>query len=238
MESTVQKGVDAVTTGGIPQGTALIVDILVLCFILLFAFLGGKKGLYNTFMPLVVIVLAIAIGMAGSRALTPVAHNLFYQQIEDDAVEKFDNTIAAAAAGVTTPKQAFMNQWNKLVSGVGMSEAVIKEQITEPKLVAQAREELKAKTERTFNLFVSWILFGMCTAIGFFFLTLLKNLVGEISDWPVIKWVDGLGGFAIGAITGFIVFFVIVKACGIFKIDFFTGYSEGTTLLKLFTDTY
>ena len=78
-------------------------------------------------------------------------------------------------------------------------------------------------------------MFGAFTAIGLLLLTMLKNMLGAVSDWPVIKWLDWVGGFAIGAIEGLLLLFVVVKLFALFGSDFFADKAAGTLFLQFFT---
>ncbi len=206
----------------------LLIDIIVVIIFLVFIALKGKRGLYSCGMSVFVIALAVTLGIFVSSLVTPVVFKNVYPDIEQQLSDRYDEEVRALEEDTETPAQVFNKGFNNLVKSLGIEEeasAYTKRIISTPK-----QELLEKRAASTYKL-IRFVSFGLITALGILALTLIKNYFGKIADWPVIKWVDSLGGMLIGFLECYALMFLAIKGADFLGINFFNEMSEGTVIL-------
>lgn len=215
---------EAVINGNAP----IMIDIIVAVIFLLFISISGKRGLYSCAMSVFVIVLALAIGIFLSGILTEPAFKYVYPKVENSITQKYDKEMEAIEKDKDTPASVFSDNFNHLLDTLGLDDMI---QEGSDRITAKTKEVvLQAAAATTYKL-VKLVLFGLCTAIGLFVMTIIKNFFGNVADWPIISWVNTLGGMLIGFLECYIIFFLLIKGADLIGIQFFNDISEGTILM-------
>ena len=218
--------------------TPLVIDLAIAAVILLVACLKAKRGLYQSVMSVVVVILAIAIGFVGSKLLLEPVTDYVWSQYGPKVEQRFNDEVDAALNGEDGLAASFQKSWNRVVKSFDMEQldslliAESETDYTDSELVDSLRTFTLLKTRLLVEKVCHIGLFGVLTAIALLLLTLLKNLVGNIADWKVIGWVNKAGGFALGFIEVIVIMLLVVRGAGLLNIQVFENLSEGTVLLK------
>ena len=220
----------------------LVVDIAIAVIILLVACLRAKAGVYHCVMSVVVIILALAIGLVGSKLLTPVVKDAVWNGFYKEEVEtKFDNQVQKALEGTVTFQDSFKESWNNFIDSFDIFGDNKAENLkidndsvdySDSQLVVKLRALTIVKAELTLEKLIHVGLFGVISAIFLLLLTLLKNLLEKIANFSIVGWVNHGLGFVLGLVEIIVILIVIIRGAGLFGINFFKDISEGTLILK------
>ena len=190
--------------------TALIIDAAVVLIFLFFCLSGARKGLYNKFMPLIIIVLSFVGAIFLSRMFTSYATELVFPRVSDT---------------VTRQIERFMNSFH--LEG-GEVSSLIKLALKNVDMSETAASISRIVTEKL----VHAALFIICFIVLLIVLKLIKRLFRGVKDLPVIKPIDKLGGFILGGLEGLAVFYIVIKALDIAGSVYLRDLSVGTKLLS------
>jgi|GEM_PF-2838466 len=221
----------------------LVIDIAIAAIILLVACLRAKAGIFHCVMSVVVIIVAIAIGLVLSKALTPIVKDNVWNGYYKEHIEnKFDEEVSSAVEGTKTFDKSFKESWNLMIESFsdsfGIEQAstlkITSDEIdySDSQMVIKLRALTLVKAELMVEKFVHLILFGVISAASLLLLTMLKNLLEKIADFSIIGWANHGLGFVLGFVEIVVILILIIRGAGLLGIDFFSKLSEGTILLK------
>ncbi len=76
-----------------------IADAVCVLLLVLVAWGFAKKGLYECLMPFIVLILALSLGIYGSRVLTkPITENYVFPKVEEKVRERYESALADSGA--------------------------------------------------------------------------------------------------------------------------------------------
>lgn len=236
MENILSMGNIPGNTGG--TLSPVIIDVIIAAIILLAAFIKSRIGLYRSVMSVVVFVLAIVIGIAGSAiALQPVSEYA-WTKAAPRIEAKFDKEAADLIGGENSSGKSFSEGWDKLVESFGaeglkgIGSQLGDDVLQNSEFVAKLKLVVLANTRLFTDKIMRIVLFVLIALLAFLILTVIKNILGKLTKLPVIGWLDHCGGFALGLIEIVLLMLVIVRGAGLLHIPVFTELSKGTFILK------
>ena len=207
----------------------ILADGAVILLFLFFALLGAKKGLYETFRPIIVIVLAITCAIFLANLVTPMAAEIVWPRVEAsvsdeiaDAIENMDGT------GVI-----FSDNVNRILSVLGLDDKIdeiIKDKAANAAMSVQ--DGLMTTIRAALEKLIHGVAFVVILLAGLLVFTLISHAIKIAKDAPVIKQIDWLGGFAIGLLEAFVILYIAIKICDWKELSFFEDYSQGTYILS------
>ncbi len=215
----------------------MVVDFIIAAIVLIAALIKARVGLYNSLASIVVIVLAIAIGMSGSKILLEPVSEYVWQKTGDKIAEGLDKKIELHITGEDGAAGDFKEGWNKTVESLGLGQlkglqmkndgAYEKSDLlSKLKLVALANSRLLVYK------ITGIVLFVIISLLSLFVLRVVAKALGKITELPVIGWIDHGGGFVLGFIEILVLMLLVVRGAGLLRIGFFEKLSEGTLILK------
>lgn len=194
---------------------SFIIDIIILAILLLSILLGYKKGLTKCIIKIFSFVIALVIAFV---LFKPISNFIISKTTIDDNIK------------------------NSIVEIVGediSEEGKVKEDSNLPdSMVKHINESIKDSVNETKNTVVNTVaediskgIVNVCTGIGIFIiarilLIFVRALSSIITDLPIIKQVDKLGGVAYGVVRALIVIFIVSAI-----ISFISPIIENTGLI-------
>lgn len=218
----------------------MVIDSVIILFVLLLGFLKGKKGLYRSVMPILVLVVSLFIGMVVSEMLVPVVEDIAFPMVEEKVCSKIDDAYEKLMSDTASPGAVFKYRWNGMLEDMGIEPGEVAEDdddmdLSTPKSVEITKEIAVAGALKTAHKVIEVLLFAIITLAAYLILTLISKMFGGVTEWKVIKWFDAAGGFAIGVMAALVILFIIIRGSMLFGWETFTQYSEGTGVLSMFT---
>lgn len=108
---------------GVPDFiTAYMPDIILLLIILIWGFIKGYQGFIKCVLSVVVIVLAVAAGIYGSKALSEPVGNFVWDRYGPKIEEKFDKELDEALSGGKNAIDKFKESWSNVLESTGISQ--------------------------------------------------------------------------------------------------------------------
>ena len=170
----------------------IIVDLIIIAVVLLFIFLGYKKGLTGSLIKLLSFIIAIVVAFVLYK---PVANAVIENTIIDDNIR----TTLSATLGVE----------NKTENTEENVPSTIMDNIN--KEIENATDEVKANVIDHTTITIVNIGSGIVIFLAVRVILVLISLFAKIlTDLPVIKQVDKLGGLAYGAIEGIVIVYAVL----------------------------
>ena len=170
----------------------IIVDLIIIAVVLLFIFLGYKKGLIGSLIKLLSFIIAIVVAFVLYK---PVANAVIENTIIDDNIR----TTLSATLGVE----------NKTENTEENVTSTIMDNIN--KEIENATDEVKASVIDHTTITIVNIGSGIVIFLAVRVILVLISLFAKIlTDLPVIKQVDKLGGLAYGAIEGIVIVYAVL----------------------------
>lgn len=170
----------------------IIVDLIIIAVVLLFIFLGYKKGLTGSLIKLLSFIIAIVVAFVLYK---PVANAVIENTVIDDNIR----TTLSATLGVE----------NKTENTEENVPSTIMDNIN--KEIENATDEVKANVIDHTTITIVNIGSGIVIFLAVRVILVLINLFAKIlTDLPVIKQVDKLGGLAYGAIEGIFIVYAVL----------------------------
>lgn len=212
------------------QNTGLLVDIFIGLIFLVYASLKARKGLYKAFMPIIALVLAICVGIVCANIFSDSAFEKIRPLLEESVVDSIDNLGGGVAEGVE-----ILPVWLNTV----LDSFSLKSEADE--LIAgkagHALESAKSKlldvTTKAAGKATHLMIFVLCTFAAWIILLLFGRMLTGLSDLPVIRQVDAAGGFILGLLQCFVLFYIVVKVCDMRGIMFFHDLADkGSVILQ------
>ena len=170
----------------------IIVDLIIIAVVLLFIFLGYKKGLTGSLIKLLSFIIAIVVAFVLYK---PVANAVIENTVIDDNIR----TTLSATLGVEDKTE---NTKENLPSTI--MDNINKE-------IENATDEVKANVIDNTTITIVNIGSGIVIFLAVRVILVLISLFAKIlTDLPVIKQVDKLGGLAYGAIEGIVIVYAVL----------------------------
>ena len=170
----------------------IIVDLIIIAVVLLFIFLGYKKGLTGSLIKLLSFIIAIVVAIVLYK---PVANAVIENTVIDDNIR----TTLSATLGVE----------NKTENTEENVPSTIMDNIN--KEIENATDEVKANVIDHTTITIVNIGSGIVIFLAVRVILVLISLFAKIlTDLPVIKQVDKLGGLAYGAIEGIFIVYAVL----------------------------
>lgn len=170
----------------------IIVDLIIIAVVLLFIFLGYKKGLTGSLIKLLSFIIAIVVAFVLYK---PVANAVIENTVIDDNIR----TTLSATLGVE----------NKTENTEENVPSTIMDNIN--KEIENATDEVKANVIDHTTITIVNIGSGIVIFLAVRVILVLISLFAKIlTDLPVIKQVDKLGGLAYGTIEGIFIVYAVL----------------------------
>ena len=190
---------------------ALIYDILIGFIFLIVIFSFGKRGLIKSTTPVACIVLALATGISAANSFTEPITDRVYARMVAKVSEQISQ--ALGSAGGSNLQEIISNGLPDSVSeAVGIS--------------------TRAAVSHTVHI----IILVAVTVVSFIIYHLLAKVLEGAADLPLIRIFDFLGGMILGLAFCILFFYIIVHVFRRSGIDLFDNISDGTIMIKWFTD--
>ena len=166
----------------------IIVDLIIIAVVLLFIFLGYKKGLTGSLIKLLSFIIAIVVAFVLYK---PVANAVIENTVIDDNIR----TTLSATLGVENTEE---NVPSTIMDNIN-------------KEIENATDEVKANVIDHTTITIVNIGSGIVIFLAVRVILVLISLFAKIlTDLPVIKQVDKLGGLAYGAIEGIVIVYAVL----------------------------
>ena len=108
---------------GVPDFiTAYLPDIILLLIILIWGLIKGYQGFIKCVLSVVVIVLAIAAGIYGSKALSEPVGDFVWDRYGPKIEQKFDEELDEALSGGKSAIDKFKDSWGSILESTGISQ--------------------------------------------------------------------------------------------------------------------
>ena len=170
----------------------IIVDLIIIAVVLLFIFLGYKKGLTGSLIKLLSFIIAIVVAFVLYK---PVANAVIENTVIDDNIR----TTLRATLGVEDKTE---NTEENVLSTI--MDNINKE-------IENATDEVKANVIDQTTITIVNIGSGIVIFLAVRVILVIISLFAKIlTDLPVIKQVDKLGGLAYGAIEGIVIVYAVL----------------------------
>lgn len=172
----------------------IVVDLIIIAVLLMFIFIGYKKGLTGSLIKLLSFIIALILAFVLYK---PVASMIIKNtQMDENIKITITNTLGGE-------KKTNTDAENKMPSK--MVENITSE-------IENATEEAKTviidETAKTIINVTSGIIVFIAVRL---ILVIVSLFVNQITKLPIIKQVDKIGGIAYGAIEGLIIVYIILS---------------------------
>ena len=170
----------------------IIVDLIIIAVVLLFIFLGYKKGLTGSLIKLLSFIIAIVVAFVLYK---PVANAVIENTVIDDNIR---TTLRATLGVEDKTENTEENVPSTIMDNIN-------------KEIENATDEVKANVIDQTTITIVNIGSGIVIFLAVRVILVIISLFAKIlTDLPVIKHVDKLGGLAYGAIEGIVIVYAVL----------------------------
>ena len=170
----------------------IIVDLIIIAVVLLFIFLGYKKGLTGSLIKLLSFIIAIVVAFVLYK---PVANAVIENTVIDDNIR---TTLKATLGVEDKTENTEENVPSTIMDNIN-------------KEIENATDEVKANVIDQTTITIVNIGSGIVIFLAVRVILVLISLFAKIlTDLPVIKQVDKLGGLAYGTIEGIVIVYAVL----------------------------
>ena len=170
----------------------IIVDLIIIAVVLLFIFLGYKKGLTGSLIKLLSFIIAIVVAFVLYK---PVANAVIENTVIDDNIR---TTLSATLGVEDKTENTEENVPSTIMDNIN-------------KEIEIATDEVKANVIDHTTITIVNIGSGIVIFLAVRVILVLISLFAKIlTDLPVIKQVDKLGGLAYGTIEGIVIVYAVL----------------------------
>lgn len=170
----------------------IIVDLIIIAVVLLFIFLGYKKGLTGSLIKLLSFIIAIVVAFVLYK---PVANAVIENTVIDDNIR---TTLSATLGVKDKTENTKENVPSTIMNNIN-------------KEIENATDEVKANVIDHTTITIVNIGSGIVIFLAVRVILVIISLFAKIlTDLPVIKQVDKLGGLAYGAIEGIVIVYAVL----------------------------
>ncbi len=171
----------------------IIVDLIIIAVVLLFIFLGYKKGLTGSLIKLLSFIIAIVVAFVLYK---PVANAVIENTVIDDNIR---TTLRATLGVEDKTENTEENVPSTIMDNIN-------------KEIENATDEVKANVIDQTTITIVNIGSGIVIFLAVRVILVIISLFAKIlTDLPVIKQVDKLGGLAYGAIEGIVIVYAVLS---------------------------
>ena len=170
----------------------IIVDLIIIAVVLLFIFLGYKKGLTGSLIKLLSFIIAIVVAFVLYK---PVANAVIENTVIDDNIR---TTLRATLGVEDKTENTEENVPSTIMDNINQE-------------IENATDEVKANVIDQTTITIVNIGSGIVIFLAVRVILVIISLFAKIlTDLPVIKQVDKLGGLAYGAIEGIVIVYAVL----------------------------
>ena len=170
----------------------IIVDFIIIAVVLLFVFLGYKKGLTGSLIKLLSFIIAIVVAFVLYK---PVANAVIENTVIDDNIR---TTLRETLGVEDKTENTEENVPSTIMDNIN-------------KEIENATDEVKANVIDQTTITIVNIGSGIVIFLAVRVILVIISLFAKIlTDLPVIKQVDKLGGLAYGAIEGIVIVYAVL----------------------------
>ncbi len=209
---------------------SLISDIIVVLLLILFAFLGRRRGLVKMVSGILVLVLSMTAAGMLSKWTTPYISSVFVEpKVEELLMPEFETSQAQNTEDIQVEDTS-----SSLLLKLGLSSESLETAIADLKQNAAASVEgvvssLSSSVSVKATYTISFIIYFIICLLIFSLLARVLNLAAKL---PVINFLNRTGGFIIGAIWGYLVILVAASLLAKFRILITPELCEQTVVLN------
>ena len=225
-----------------------IVDLFLTAVLLLFAWLGARKGLIRSMMLLVSTLLALVGAALLTAALVEPVTNAVFPKVEEKVVVQFEKLLAESQDAGTDDAQSpeEPETGGLLPDGVAQALGGAIEKLKRfgvaddaiDRAMDHAADSFHAAAEQAAYLLVKTIVQAVLFLVLFLALLLVLKLVTHALDalcgLPVLNTLNTLGGAALSLVEGALVIYLVLYLAPRFGVTWFADHADGTHLLAWF----
>ena len=183
----------------------IIVDLIIIGIILLFIGVGLKKGLAGSLIKLlsfaIALIVAVALYKPVSNAI--MKNTKIDENIEQAIIATFGSEENSSEAGQTEMPNNIVENINKEIKNA----------------TNEARNQIVENTSKNISNTIINIGSGLgIYIIARFILFIIGIFVNQVTNLPILKQVDKIGGIAYGAIEGIAIVYVILAIISLFAV--------------------
>ncbi len=183
----------------------IIVDLIIIGIILLFIGVGLKKGLAGSLIKLlsfaIALIVAVALYKPVSNAI--MKNTQIDENIEQAIIATFGSEENSSEAGKTEMPNSIVENINKEIKSA----------------TNEARNQIVENTAKNISNTIINIGSGLgIYIIARFILFIIGIFVNQVTNLPILKQVDKIGGIAYGAIEGIAIVYVILAIISLFAV--------------------
>lgn len=183
----------------------IIVDLIIIGIILLFIGIGLKKGLAGSLIKLlsfaIALIVAVALYKPVSNAI--IKNTQIDENIEQAIIATFGSEENSSEAGQTEMPNNIVENINKEIKNA----------------TNEARNQIVENTSKNISNTIINIGSGLgIYIIARFILFIIGIFVNQVTNLPILKQVDKIGGIAYGAIEGIAIVYVILAIISLFAV--------------------
>lgn len=183
----------------------IIVDLIIIGIILLFIGIGLKKGLAGSLIKLlsfaIALIVAVALYKPVSNAI--MKNTQIDENIEQAIIATFGNEENSSEARQTEMPNNIVENINKEIKNA----------------TNEARNQIVENTSKNISNTIINIGSGLgIYIIARFILFIIGIFVNQVTNLPILKQVDKIGGIAYGAIEGIAIVYVILAIISLFAV--------------------
>lgn len=183
----------------------IIVDLIIIGIILLFIGVGLKKGLAGSLIKLlsfaIALIVAVALYKPVSNAI--MKNTQIDENIEQAIIATFGSEENSSEAGQTEMPNNIVENINKEIKNA----------------TNEARNQIVENTSKNISNTIINIGSGLgIYIIARFILFIIGIFVNQVTNLPILKQVDKIGGIAYGAIEGIAIVYVILAIISLFAV--------------------
>lgn len=183
----------------------IIVDLIIIGIILLFIGVGLKKGLAGSLIKLlsfaIALIVAVALYKPVSNAI--MKNTQIDENIEQTIIATFGSEENSSEVGQTEMPNNIVENINKEIKNA----------------TNEARNQIVENTSKNISNTIINIGSGLgIYIIARFILFIIGIFVNQVTNLPILKQVDKIGGIAYGAIEGIAIVYVILAIISLFAV--------------------
>lgn len=171
----------------------IIVDLIIIAVVLLFIFIGYKKGLTGSLIKLLSFIIAVVLAFVLYK---PVANMVIEKtEIDENIKEAITRTFNQENDDESTNK----NESSTMLENINNE---IENATNEAKTVV-----IEETTKTIINVASAIVIYTVVRII----LLIISIFVNQITKLPLIKQVDEIGGIIYGAVEGIVIVYIILS---------------------------
>lgn len=185
----------------------MILDIVSLILIIIFIIIGIKKGAAKVISGFAAAIASFVISIFGAHFLSTLVYNLFFKQTIISNINSIINNPKLSSS--TDKADAFLNSFPAMFNNI-FDYFDTKEENLANWFKMSSVDKIENLIKAPITGIISIIFFILIFIIMFFLLNKLFGLLAKVFRLPVIRVVDSLFGFFLGALEGILAVYFIV----------------------------